>query len=57
VQSASYDRLSSLEETLPELNSPENAVILAGAFDQAKNRPNPPQTIHELFQELGIPLQ
>jgi len=34
-----------------KLNSPENAAILAGAFDPAK------KTIHELFQELEMPLQ
>jgi antitoxin YefM len=48
------DELSSMEETLYLLSSPENVIRISAALDQAKSGSLKSQTIEELFQELGI---
>ncbi|MBD2494455.1 type II toxin-antitoxin system Phd/YefM family antitoxin [Nostoc sp. FACHB-280] len=48
------DELSSMKETIHLLSSRANASRLYDALEQAKAKVIKPQTINELFEELGI---
>jgi len=48
------DELSSMEETLYLLSSPENLIRISAALDQAKSGTLKSQTLDDLFKELDI---